>query len=167
MSRSRIVALALAAAAVIGIGVSAGAASQTQAAWTDPVYVTATTTAGSWVSGNSCTAWAMGGTKLASCEVKGIRVSGWIDGAGIHRQYYVDFATPSQAEFVDFSIDLTTATGNAPEMDWSKANVQGNAQFIPTDGWTSVRLPTVTGRTIQWNTQTMFFELLSPAATGR
>ncbi|GAA3901547.1 hypothetical protein [Microbacterium invictum] len=162
MTRGRFVAFGLAVLAVVGIAAGTGATSSTQAAWTDRVYVTATATSGTWAAAKgTCTAWGQGGVKLSSCEVAGIRVEGWNDGAKVIRNYYITFATPSQAEYVDFTVDLTAATGSTPPMSWSNAGVRTGAQFTPAGGWTCASLPTVKGRTTQWNTGIMYFVVVS------
>lgn len=162
----RVLALTLAAVAVLGAGVGVSAAASTEAAWTDATHTRAVVTSGSWAprTGHTCTAWAQGGAKIASCAVTSVRVDGWSDGSRVHRNYYVKFATPIPAEYIDFTIDLSAAVGTTPAMSWSSAVIQGDPPFTAQNGWKCSDLPVLRARTKQWQTIEPYFSVVSQRA---
>lgn len=172
MRRSRIVALTLAAAAVIGIGISAGAASQTQAAWTDQVHVTATTTAGNWMPVNACTAYDDNGRQIA-CRISSITYQLWDPSSDGTRHYWVNFDfAGSTARRVTFTADLSTAVRadgqpTGPQWNWERATIRAaGAQFTPSTGWTCADLPEVSGTALEWARNAYFVVDRDGSATG-
>ncbi|WP_460795000.1 hypothetical protein [Microbacterium sp. GXF0217] len=135
----------------------------TSAAWSDQVNVTATATAGTWqtpTTGSTCIAYGQNGAALAGCKVSRIDYFGWGPSGNQTRNYYLSFATPLGTRSVSFDVDLTGATGNGGSWSWERAGVLAGAQFSARDGWNCGQLPRVRGTGADWQTTTVFFQVV-------
>ncbi len=159
MIRSRIAALILAALAVVGIGVSAGAASQTQAAWTDQVHVSATATAGTWSTGHGTCTWrnAATGDEIEGCTIVGLAYRhSWGNHGARYVQYdLVTSSGPGVAHYVTFELDLTTADGtpDPDSFDWKGSVLTQLTSAAPSAGWSCTQLPILRGVGGVWQMQ--------------
>ncbi|MEU1973294.1 SipW-dependent-type signal peptide-containing protein [Microbacterium sp. NPDC019599] len=127
----------------------------TSAAWTDKTHTSATVTAGTWSSAkNTCTAVDAAG-KPMPCAVTGLRYDEWGTPGNRVRNYYITTSAVG-ARHLDFSVDLSTASGAGGSFAWTNAGVATGAQFTPTNGWTCAKLPLVTGKTPEWFTNPFF-----------
>lgn len=179
MNRRRPKTLTLLAAllAVIGLFGVSGAVSSTQAAWSDRVNVAAKVTAGTWLSPNTCIAWADAEKKQPlSCAIAKITMKPWGNGPRDYRVYFTTQTqaptpTPKQAYWVQFTVDLSSATledgtqispADKAAWSWSGATVvAAGAQFTPV-GWTCTDLPFVRGQSLAWGTDSYF--VVQPAS---
>ena len=137
MNRARGIALA-AVAALLAVAGIAGAVSPTQASWTDRTHATASVTAGTWTTptaANTCVAWADAAKKQpTSCTIGQITASPWGNGP---RDYQVYWSTGVKPYWVEFTVDLSTATlkngvKEDPAWSWTGATVRASgAQFTP------------------------------------
>jgi hypothetical protein len=145
---------ALLVVAVLGGGAAASATSSTEAAWSDRTYVSAPVSAGTWNSGNSCTALNNGGNVVGNCTVTSIKYTETGTAGNHTRTYSVTFGgTTSAAKSIRLSIDLSSGTGTTTGTGawiWTNAATlvpaqNGAAQFTPTS--TCVSLPLLGGVT--------------------
>lgn len=154
MTARRFRRLVVAAALVAALGV-AGAVTgirATESAWTDRTYVSAVATGGTWSVPVTvgCVAMNPNGEPKPGgrCSVTSVTVEAeWGTNGSRMRNYTAYFNSNAQDGYVQFTIDLSTATGSGP-FSWATAGLTaGSSQVIPASGWTCASLPTLKGKT--------------------
>ena len=154
MTAGRFRRLLVAATLVAALG-AAGAVTgirATESAWTARTYVSAVATGGTWSVPVTvgCVAMRPNGQPKQGgrCSVTSVVVDGeWGTVGERMRNYVVTFNSNAQDGYIQFTIDLSKATGSSA-FSWSTAGLTADStQVTPNNGWTCANLPALTGKT--------------------